>query len=388
MEAGAGGRSAAESAGLRAGRIARGWSQSEAARELVDLGRSRGVPVAAPASLKSLLSRWENGHAVPEPHYRALLAGLYGRTAEELGIDGAGEREAGAGVERLHSAFATASALVGVGTGRWWEQLAAARALDDELGAAGAGELVRAQVDRLEYTLIHVVVPADRVGVAAVLSAAAGLAGDQALDRGRPDEAWLRYRQAERTAQEAEQPGAAVAAVAGQAAVLVEVGRAATAVALLDAHPRATSPAERARMAGAAAMARAAAGDRPGAVAALAAAAHSVREAPAAGSHRPVVDLAHSGDRPAVELADLHRWHGRALVDLGDRGAAAALEQALAARPRSARHRADVHADLALALASARPDESAEHARVARELALGIGSGRTTARLSRLGRGT
>lgn len=378
----------AGSAGLRAGRVARGWSQSEAARELVGLGRTRGVPVAATASLKSLLSRWENGHAVPEAHYRALLAELYGRTVEELGIGGTREREAGAGVERLRVAFVTAAALVGAGTGRWWEQLALARSLDDELGAAGAGELVRAQVDQLEDALIHVVVPSDRAGVAAVLSAAAGLAGDQALDRGRSDEAWLRYRQAERTAQEGERPGAAVAAVTGQAAVLVEVGRAATAVALLDAHPRATSPAGRARMAGAAAMARAAAGDRPGAVAALASARRSMGEAPAVGSERPVVDLAHPGDRPALELADLHRWHGRALVDLGDRGAVAPLEQALAAWPRSARHRADVHTDLALALASARPEESAEHARVARELALGIGSGRTTARLSRLGRGT
>ena len=56
--------------GLRAAREARGWSQSEAARELASLARSRDTPVASAASLKTLLSRWENGHSAPESQYR------------------------------------------------------------------------------------------------------------------------------------------------------------------------------------------------------------------------------------------------------------------------------------------------------------------------------
>jgi hypothetical protein len=48
------------------------------------------------------------------------------------------------------------------------------------------------------------------------------------------------------------------------------------------------------------------------------------------------------------------------------------------------RHRAAVHADLALALAPEHPGDAAEHARAARELAERIGSARTQARLSTL----
>jgi hypothetical protein len=64
--------------------------------------------------------------------------------------------------------------------------------------------------------------------------------------------------------------------------------------------------------------------------------------------------------------------------------AARPLRRALAAPPRSARHRAAVHADLALALAAEQPGDSAAHARAARELAERIGSARTEARLAAL----
>jgi len=89
--------------------------------------------------------------------------------------------------------------------------------------------------------------------------------------------------------------------------------------------------------------------------------------------------------RPAVELADLHRWQGRVLVTLRDEGALEPLQKALDGEPRSARHRAAVHADLALTLQAERPRDAAAHARTARQLATGIGSARIAARLSTLG---
>lgn len=52
-------------------------------RELAAQGR---IEVASPASLKTQLSRWENG-TVPEEPYRTLLTELYGRDLAELGID-------------------------------------------------------------------------------------------------------------------------------------------------------------------------------------------------------------------------------------------------------------------------------------------------------------
>src|SRR4029079_8318357 len=42
---------------LRAARDAQGWSQTEAARALGDLARTRRVPIASPARLKNPLSR-------------------------------------------------------------------------------------------------------------------------------------------------------------------------------------------------------------------------------------------------------------------------------------------------------------------------------------------
>lgn len=44
------------------------------------------IPVMAAASLKTKLSRWENGHeAVSEP-YQRLFREIYGRANEELGF--------------------------------------------------------------------------------------------------------------------------------------------------------------------------------------------------------------------------------------------------------------------------------------------------------------
>ncbi|HZG90943.1 MAG TPA: hypothetical protein VEZ42_12090, partial [Pseudonocardia sp.] len=324
--------------------------------------------------LKTQLSRWENGHALPEPVYRDLLGELYGRTPAELGLVAGPDRTSDGGAGRLRAALAEAAAATRAGPDLWWEQLAAARRLDDELGAAGAGGVVDALVERLTDVLAHTVGPAARRGTAAVLAATAALGAAQSLDRARPDLAWRRYGRSLAAAREADLPVAASTALAGQAEVLVEVAEPATAVALLAEAGAGPQRAARVRLAAAAALAGAAAGDRPAADRALAAAEREWRAGP--------VDLVHPPDGPAVELADLHRWCGRALVELGDRGAAEPLDRALRAGPRSARDRAAVHADLAVALRPIRPDEAAEHAATARDLAVRIGSERVTARLA------
>ncbi|GAA5111263.1 hypothetical protein [Pseudonocardia adelaidensis] len=360
----------AAAGGLRAARAARGWSQSQAARELAALARSSGAPAAAEASLKTLLSRWENGHAVPEPQYRALLGELYGRTPLELGIAGPpADSEAAGARARLRAALAAAAAVDEVALDLWREQLGVAIRLDDELGATGAGELVRALVERLDETARHTIHPSRRAALAAVLAPAANLAGAQELDRGRPDVAWHRYDRARTAATDAELPEAAAAAIAGQATVLVDVGEAAAAITLLDAAEPGLPHTARPRVAGARAGAAAAMGD-----------AAAARRAISAASER----LAGDAVRPAVEieLADLDRWHGHALTVLGDPAALHPLRRALAAPPRSVRHRATLHADLALSLAAEHPGDAAAHARAARELAERIGSARTEARLA------
>ncbi|OJY48959.1 helix-turn-helix transcriptional regulator [Pseudonocardia sp. 73-21] len=365
-------------AALRAARVGRGWSQSEAAREIAGLGHRRGVPVAAAASLKTLLSRWENGHVVPEPQYRELLAELFGRTAGELGIDPEAQPvRAAEGAERLRAALAGAAAADHTVVALWREQLAVAGRLDDELGTAGAGALVRAQVAQLHHTLAHTLGAAARQAVASVLSGAAALAGAQHLDAGEPDLAWEAYRRAHSAAAVARRPVAAATALAGQATVLVEVGEPGPALVLLGDEPPGGPPGATARWSAAVGLARAAGGQAPAAQAAFGRAEEATRAAVRAA----VVPDMFWPSTIDVELDDLHRRRGHALSLLGDPAAFQPLTGALAAGPTSARHRGELHADLAVTVAARDPNAAAAHARQARAIATRIGSRRIPARL-------
>lgn len=361
--------SAQAASALRAARVARGWSQADAARELAALGPARDVPVAAAASLKTLLSRWENGHAVPEPQYRALLAELLARTPAELGFT---EPATASGPAGLRGAIAAAAAVDTAALGLWQEQLSVARRLDDELGVAGAGGVVRAQVEQLERTLLHTLTPAARLPVAAVLAAAAALAGQQALDTSDHEEAWSLFSRSHAVATGAGLPVATAEAVSGLAAVLVDAGEQDAALTLLTAHPPDGPAAARVRWEVAVGQAQAAAGAVAAAQAAFTA---------AAGALPSLTIDAVEPHALHIEVADLQRWHGGALAVLGDAAAAEPLQEALATPPASARHRATLHADLAAALQSHRPDMAADHRRAARDLARRIGSTRIASRV-------
>lgn len=88
---------------LQAARHRRGWSQTRAVWELSRLADRKGAKVAAPASLKTLLSRWENGHATPDVFYRPLLCELYRAAPKELGF---GTYHLPTGDAQLHDASA------------------------------------------------------------------------------------------------------------------------------------------------------------------------------------------------------------------------------------------------------------------------------------------
>lgn len=364
---------------LRGARHARGWSLTETAQRLVTLGAARGATVASARSLRSQLSRWENGHAVPEPTYRALLAELLAQPPGALGIAPPVVEPAEAAADRLRAALAAATAVARSGVDPWRAQLAALRRLDDELGTEAAADLTDTLVERLDRLLGHTVERRMRGALAEILSAATALAGAHALDRGAPDEAWRRYDRARATAIVAENPRAMAAATSGLVEVLVEIGEPEAALTLLDETELDvpdTDPAA-VRLAAATATAAAAAGRPSVALAALARVAAG-RPAPAPDAP-PVVDRVHPID-PPIELADLHRWRAGALALLG--GAATDdLRQALAAPPRAVRHRAEVLADLATALVDVAPEEAGVCAREARGLALHIGAPRITARL-------
>lgn len=349
------------STGLRAARIAAGLSQSAAARQLVGLAQARGAPVAGEVSLKTQLSRWENGHALPEPHYRELLAELYGRTAIELGL-AAAESPPESG---LRGRLAAAAAVDGSTVAVWRQQLALTERLDAELGAAGTAGPLRAMVAHLEGVLLHRTTAASRRPVAAVLADAALLAGEQCLDTGAVDMAWTSLRTAHAAATEAAVATTRARAAAGLAAVLVEVGVPTAALDLLAEEPE---PHDRpsVHLAMARCLAAASAGDRPASEQAF-------------GNARTLagpIDQVH----PAVHVAVDACW-GHALLTLGDHDAEGPLHRALDAGPATVRDRATLHADLALTLATTAPDRSARHARTATELATRIGSTRIAARL-------
>ena len=180
---------------LRAARLDRGWSQSEAARRLAAIASRDGAAGARPGSVKTQLSRWENGHATPAPEHRALLAELYGSTAAELGLEPASGPPGGGadGTDRLRAALGRSAAVDDAGVALLRDQLRATAALDHRLGTAAAYAPLTAQVDQLRELLAHCLDPEITTRLAALLAAAALLAGDQERDRGAPDLAWRAY---------------------------------------------------------------------------------------------------------------------------------------------------------------------------------------------------
>src|SRR5437764_14716584 len=68
---------------IREARRARGWSQDVLARRIAEARRAAGETVDQ-ASVKTQVSRWENGHVVPEPFTRQVIADVFSTTAEAL----------------------------------------------------------------------------------------------------------------------------------------------------------------------------------------------------------------------------------------------------------------------------------------------------------------
>jgi transcriptional regulator with XRE-family HTH domain len=72
--------------GLKAARTARGWSQARVIHDMQRYAAAAGVPVASPDSLKTQLSRWENGHRMPDAVHRQILRAVFGMTDDQLGF--------------------------------------------------------------------------------------------------------------------------------------------------------------------------------------------------------------------------------------------------------------------------------------------------------------
>lgn len=394
-------------AALRAARLALRWSQSDAARELARLGGSRGITTASAASLKTQLSRWENDHVAPEPVYRALLADLFDRPELAVPPDDvpaeparppAGEPSP---AQRLRARVGAAREVDDAALALLESQLRAGRALDDRLGAAGAGGLIGAQLEQLTELVAHTLDPRRRFRVAALAAEAGVLGGWQALDQDRPDLAYARHDRARGPAQEAGDLRLLGEALAGQSVALLAAGLDDDALAVLDAAPatgpaaawpaaargvvHATrgepGPAERAfeealdqahQEAGAGEPRQGGVeGDRPWGGPPM----PSPAAASGAGRPHPVVDIAQPPTRVRIDLGAMHRLRDVTLAPYQD-DALHALREALAGPQLAVRERAGLHAGLALALAARgeRGEVVAEQADAAADLADRIGS--------------
>jgi transcriptional regulator with XRE-family HTH domain len=72
---------------LREAREARGWSSVRVRRAMAAAADRLGVVIASDASLRVMLSRWENGRAIPDPTYRVLLEAVFDLPGDALGLD-------------------------------------------------------------------------------------------------------------------------------------------------------------------------------------------------------------------------------------------------------------------------------------------------------------
>lgn len=364
---------------LKRARRQLGWSAPTVLRKLAQLAAVRGVDLPQADSLKTELSRWENGrHTVGREDYRRLFCELYGRSATELGFTQ--DEDLDEDTEELRARLLVARHADAQAAELFRAQIDGARRADRRFGALTQLTVVRAQMDEIERLLRFGAPAAPRAALARALVEAGTLAGWQALDRVALRSAWDLHERAILAAREAGSVPLLAHAIAQQAILLVDLGEVDAAVEQVrEARVLAGASAPAvvgAWLAAAEGEVRAAAGDRDGAL----------------GAFDDAGDLAPVGLRdaefPFVFLDDGHlrRWRGQALAVLGDPVAVPELEDGLRRLPADfVRGRAATLVDLAFSAAAAGDrDLAVACARDARRLAGQVASDRQLRRLRRL----
>ena len=362
---------------LQAVRHELGYSTGTVLRLLAERAAARNVTVMTPASLKTKLSRWENGHeAVGLAEYRRLFREVYGRTSAELGFP---DDEVEGPAEELRARLAAARSVDAASVHAFRSMIDRMRQLDRQFGAAAHLDQLRAHIAQVEGLVMHAPASGQRAALAGALTEAAALAGWQALDRADLDQAWRFHEQAKHAAREAGAPHLLAHATAQQAYVLLgldEPAAAAEQVAYARSTAEGGSPLMRAWLAAAHGEMLAADGDRGGALRAFDDAETLLPADPV----DPTLPFLFLGG------AHLARWRGSALAQLGESEAIDQLTDALARLPGSwVRARSGLLVDLAHAHAAAGDRDAAlGRAREARATARQINSDRQLRRLDRL----
>ena len=334
--------------------------------------------IMSPASLKTKLSRWENGHEpVSLPEYRRLFRDIYGRTNEELGFPpDNGNDEAEELLAQLSIARTVDAGMVEV----FRQQVEQARHVDRQFGGVMVLDQLRSNIGQIESLLGYSTLRGQREALAGVLTEASALAGWEALDRNAIRQAWDHHERAKAGAREAGSALLLAHAVAQQAFILIDLGQYDQAVEQL-AEARALAKNHAPELL--ASWLAAAHGEG------LAAVGHrddALRAFDAAGSLLPADPVDPS--LPFLFLAGAHldRWRGHALSRLGEPDAVTQISDALPRLPAEfTRSRTSMLVDLAYAHAAAGDRDAAlQHARDAKRLAMQIKSDRQLRRLGGL----
>lgn len=364
---------------LQEARQRRDYSAQEVITMILRRAEMLGVSVMTPASLKTNLSRWENGRTTVSPTYQRLFRDIYGLTNEELGFPPAPEDEED-GVEELRSRL-TIARTVDAGTVTLFrQQVETARHVDRRFGGITVLDELRSQMTQIERLLDYSTMRGQREALAGVLTEAAALAGWEALDRNAIRQSWDHHERAKAGAREAGSPLLLAHSLAQQAFILIDIGEVDAAVEQLgEARALAENTAPvllRSWLAAAHGEGLAADGQRD----------EALRAFDVADKLLPTDPV--NVDLPFLFLAGGHldRWRGNAMSKLGEPDAIDQLNKALPLLPNEfTRARAAMLVDLAYAHAAAGDREAAlTHARQAKRLAMQIKSDRQLRRLNGL----
>lgn len=364
---------------LRQARQQRHWSQPQAAAYFVRIAGRLNIAVGAQESVKTALSRWENGKRLPDEANRRVLREMFGLSDTELGLVN-DERTAAPGEAylelsaRLRSADGIDDQLVTLLDHHTHEL----RLLDRRLGAAVLLDKMGAHVEALGGPLTHSVSTSHRAALGRVLADAGALAGWQALDAGAIQRAWTHFENARAAGLQAQHPAVLAHAIGEQAYALTELGRPAQARELIEqAHQVGPLPALlRAWLAAADGEFLAHLGDTDAAL----------RAFDKADTLLPTDTRDDALPYLALDESHLMRWRGSALARLAAPAAIEELTNALTRLDSTfVRAQCGLRTDLAHAYAAAgHRDQAREQARTARQLALQLGSQRLLRRLDTL----
>lgn len=361
---------------LSAARKRKGWSQQAAALRFCRIANRLNIPVAEIDSVKTMISRWENGKQVPDETNRRILRELYSRTDEELGLS-ADKLATPAAIEldELASRLRGSTRVDAAQIEMLDQQTHTLRLQDRRFGAAVLLDKMSAHIEVLQGLLKHVVLPEQRAELARVLADAGALAGWQALDAGNAKRAWDCFDIARQAGLESGDSALHAHALGEQAYAMLELGDPAGARELIE-HAKTIGelpPLLQSWLAAAEGEFLANEGNIEGTLQAFDTAFSLLPEQP------------RDESLPFLSLDDTHltRWRGSALARLGHPDAINDLTKALQfTEPTFVRALCGLHADLATAYAAnGQPDQARQHIRIAKDLAQDVGSERLRRRI-------